>query len=236
MEVGTFESVERLFNGNATIMDMGGLLLWFSPAGRSRESESKTKESKPGEEGKVKEEAQAKAREETVAEEQPGADGEAYEKGGSNSRLATPEEAAALMDLKAELLKNNKDLLPTANVATTKGIIDGKPIDLTANSSKFAAEGTVKHKPFINQKLKTQPTASDIARGKTQKALRAYDSEAKISEHILDNTTPESIGEITITSENDFCTSCENILDVQMKELRPGIKINKVYVKPYKNK
>jgi hypothetical protein len=92
--LGTYESVERLFHGNATIMDMAGLLLWFSPAGKSRKSETKTKESKPTEEAKAKEEAQAKAREETVAEEQPGADGEAYEKGGAKTKAEHFEDLA----------------------------------------------------------------------------------------------------------------------------------------------
>jgi hypothetical protein len=61
MELGTYESVKRICTGQGTIMDAAGILLWFSPAGKSRQSESKTRESKPTEEGKVKEEAQAKA-------------------------------------------------------------------------------------------------------------------------------------------------------------------------------
>jgi hypothetical protein len=53
---------------------------------------------------------------------------------------------------------------------------------------------------------------------------------------VLDDATPTSKVKIIITSLNDFCNSCENAIDVQMSKLRPGIKINKVYVQPYKNK
>ncbi len=81
MELGTFESVKRICTGQGNIMDAAGLLLWFSPAGKSQQNESKTKESKPGEEAKANEEAQVRAREEVVADEAPAPDGEAYERG-----------------------------------------------------------------------------------------------------------------------------------------------------------
>jgi hypothetical protein len=153
------------------------------------------------------------------------------------SRLASESEAAEIHSLKEELLKENSNNLPESiNVAIARGTIDGKSIDLKANSSKKAGEGTIPHKLFKNQQLKTQPTANDLAKGRYHEAVRAYDSEIKILEKILDDTAPNSTGEITITSLNDFCTSCESVIDVQMMGLRPGIKINKVYVQPYKNK
>ena len=61
MKLGTYESVKRICTGQGTIMDAAGLLLWFSPAGKSQQSESKTRESKPGEEAKANEETQARA-------------------------------------------------------------------------------------------------------------------------------------------------------------------------------
>jgi hypothetical protein len=79
MELGTYESVRRICTGQGTIMDAAGILLWFSPAGKSRQSETKTKESKPSEEAKANEEAQARARQEAISEEPPAPDGEAYE-------------------------------------------------------------------------------------------------------------------------------------------------------------
>jgi hypothetical protein len=38
MELGTYESVKRICTGQGTIMDAAGILLWFSPAGKSQVS------------------------------------------------------------------------------------------------------------------------------------------------------------------------------------------------------
>jgi hypothetical protein len=155
---------------------------------------------------------------------------------GAKSRLATEEEAAAIYKLREDLRAENAAISEGANVATAKGTIDGQQIDLKANSSKTTGKGTVPHKLPAKQQLKTQPNLKDLEKNARPDTFRAYDSEAKILEKVLDDTTPTSTGEITITSLNDFCNSCENAIGVQMSKLRPGIKINKVYVQPYKNK
>ena len=141
-----------------------------------------------------------------------------------NSRVVTDAEAAEIHALKENLLQDNPELRPSMNVATATGNIDGKTVDLRANSSKAAGKGTVPHKLFRDQQLKTRPTESDLVKGRSHEALRAYDSEVKMLEKVLDDTTPASEGEIAITSLNDFCNSRGNAIDVQMKVLRPGIK------------
>ncbi len=51
-------------------------------------------------------------------------------------------------------------------------------------------------------------------------------------EEILDTTTPNSTGTIKLVSEFDMCGSCIKAID-QFRQLRPDIKTELVFVKPY---
>lgn len=108
--------------------------------------------------------------------------------------------------------------------------MDGKPYEQIAHSGhKNDVEGTIKHTPVQQQKLKTNPTKTDYEqaarrREEVDPTRRAHDSEVKILEDLLRKTTPASKGNIRLVSERTVCESCTKAIE-QFRELRPGIRI-----------
>jgi len=144
------------------------------------------------------------------------------------SRKATPEERA-----KIQCIRDNLNLKPgKQNVAYLEGTINGKLINIESVSGQKSPQGSVETTPFEEQQLKTQPTRADIEKGQTIADRRAYDSEVKGLEKVLKETTPEAKGIIKVVSERDLCGSCSNAVE-QFRNLRPNIKVETVYSKPY---
>jgi hypothetical protein len=91
-----------------------------------------------------------------------------------------------------------------------EGTLDGKPYYREAHSGRNSQDATAPPKPFERQQLKTRPTTADRARGATDPDMRAYDSEVKILEELLDQTAgnPAVEGAFKIVSERPICESC----------------------------
>jgi The BURPS668_1122 family of deaminases len=154
---------------------------------------------------------------------------EPHEKTGSGARKATAEESAKIDNVRKDFKISGKK-----NIAYVEGQIDGKPVDLKSYSGTDTRPGTVDPIPLENQQLKTQPTSGDIANGQTTASRRAYDSEVKALEKILNETSTDSKGKIKLVSERDLCGSCSDAVS-QFKKLRPNIKVETVFSKPYHN-
>lgn len=120
------------------------------------------------------------------------------------------------------------------NVAYIEGYIDDiGELNAVANSGR-TVPGTTPGKPFDQQTLPTSPTPEDLANTARppKPDRRAYDSEVKILEDILDKTTKNSSGSFKLVSQRDLCSSCSDALD-RFKELRPNVNVEVVYKDPY---
>ena len=139
-------------------------------------------------------------------------------------RDATQEEAATIHKIREEYNISKKK-----NVAYAEGILDGKPYYREAHSGQDSKKGTAPTKLFELQQLKTRPTAADRARGVTNLDMRAYDSEVKILEELLDQTAdkPAVAGTFKLVSERPICESCWDGIS-QVEALRPNLKIERV--------
>lgn len=139
-------------------------------------------------------------------------------------RDATQEEAATITKIRKDHQISKKK-----NVAYAEGTLDGKPYYREAHSGRNSQEGTAPPKPFEQQQLKTRPTTADRARGATDPDMRAYDSEVKILEELLDHTAgnPAVEGAFKIVSERPICESCWDAIS-QVEEVRPNLKIERV--------
>ena len=147
----------------------------------------------------------------------------------SNARRANQNEEARINEI-----RQDHQIGRRKNVAYAEGEIDGIPVDSRSHSGRNSKPGTVESRPFEEQQLSTSPTRRDINNGQTAPDRRAYDSEVKILEQILDQTTPTSNGNIKIVTERNLCSSCSNAIR-QFRELRPNIEVETVYSIPYNN-
>jgi len=145
------------------------------------------------------------------------------------ARKANPYE-----ETKIDEIRDEHGIGRKKNVAYVEGVIDGNSVDIQSHSGQKSKPGTVEAKPFEEQQLDTSPTERDVEKGQTADDRRAYDSEVKAMEEILDNTTPESTGKIKIVTERNLCDSCANAVE-QFRELRPNIEVETVYSIPYNN-
>lgn len=149
-------------------------------------------------------------------------------KGNAPKRTVDADEAKKLDDLIKQIgLEDGK------NLAYIEGAIDSKTIDNVANSG-MTKPNTTPGKPFADQQLPTGPTVEDLANTSRPPGIdrRAYDSEVKLLEDLLDKTTSTSSGSIKLVSDRDLCSSCSNALD-KFRELRPNIDVEIVYRNPY---
>jgi hypothetical protein len=139
-------------------------------------------------------------------------------------RDATQAEAATI-----DKIRKEHDISKKKNVAYAEGILDGKPYYREAHSGRNSHDGTAPPKPFERQQLRTRPTTTDIARGATDPDMRAYDSEVKILEELLDQTAdkPAVEGAFKLVSERPICESCWDGIS-QVEALRPNLKIERV--------
>jgi hypothetical protein len=127
------------------------------------------------------------------------------------------------------VVRKEHDISKKKNVAYAEGILDGKPYYREAHSGRNSHDGTAPPKPFERQQLRTRPTTTDIARGATDPDMRAYDSEVKILEELLDQTAdkPAVEGTFKLVSERPICESCWDGIS-QVEALRPNLKIERV--------
>ena len=139
-------------------------------------------------------------------------------------RDATKEEAALITSIRKTHTISKKK-----NVAYIEGILNGKPYYAEAHSGTNSKPGTAPVKLPTLQQIKTRPTSADIARGVTDADVRAYDSEVKILEALLDQTAdnPEASGTLKIVSERPICESCWDGIS-QFERMRPNLKIERV--------
>ena len=144
-------------------------------------------------------------------------------------RLATVEEAVALEQVRQDLRLTSRNQR-SRNLAIGEGTIDGKPYRQIAISGQKPVQGTAGAKPHNEQRISTSPTQRDIEKGQGAPDRRAYDTEVKIMEDVLDQTAgnPNVKGEITITSELPICPSCHRAIASEFHKHRPNIKIKGV--------
>ena len=139
-------------------------------------------------------------------------------------REATDEEAAEIAAIGEKHAISRKK-----NVAYAEGELAGKPYRNEAHRGTNSKPSTAKAKPFEIQRIKTQPTSADIGRGVSDSDVRAYDSEVKILEELLDQTVDKLniSGKIKIVSERPICDSCWDGIS-QVEQARPNIIIDRV--------
>jgi hypothetical protein len=115
------------------------------------------------------------------------------------------------------------------NVAYAEGILAGQPYRNDAHSGMSSKPGTASAKPFETQLIRTRPTSLDLERGVSDSDVRAYDSEVKILEELLDQTAdnPSVSGKIKVVSERPICESCWDGIS-QVEKLRPNLNIERV--------
>ncbi|MDF7758323.1 RHS repeat-associated core domain-containing protein [Kosakonia cowanii] len=101
------------------------------------------------------------------------------------------------------------------NIATSNYNIDGITGTADAISGKGSIPGFVDI-PDPNNRLFTTTVVSHP---------RAFDSEAKILEHIGSKITPDAKGTIDLFSELPICKSCQGVIQ-QFESKYPGVKIN----------
>ena len=144
-------------------------------------------------------------------------------------RLATTQEAAALEQVRIDLRLISKNQR-SRNIAIGEGTIDGKSYRQVAVSGQKPTQGTLKAKPHEEQHIRTSPTQRDVEKGQGSADRRAYDTEVKILEDVLEQTkdNPNATGKITITSELPVCPSCYRAITNEFHKHRPNIKIQGV--------
>ena len=101
------------------------------------------------------------------------------------------------------------------NIATSNYHIDGITGTVDAVSGKGSIPGFVDI-PDLNNRLFTTTVVSHP---------RAFDSEAKILEHIGSKITPDAKGTIDLFSGLPICKSCRGVIQ-QFESKYPGVKIN----------
>ncbi|MEZ0609903.1 PAAR domain-containing protein [Fibrella sp. WM1] len=147
-----------------------------------------------------------------------------------NTRLATDVETQQIAKIREDNIISKKK-----NIAYAEGTIGDEPYYREGHSGQNSKPGTANAKDFPDQTLDTKPTKQDIERGSTTPDQRAYDSEVKILEEVLDqtNNNPDVNGTIKIVSERPICDSCMDAIR-QFEKLRPNIKIERVETTPPK--
>ncbi|CDL81255.1 deaminase domain-containing protein [Xenorhabdus szentirmaii] len=95
--------------------------------------------------------------------------------------------------------------------------VDGKPIKGIADAA--SGEGSVPglvDVPNPNKRLFTTTVVTHP---------RAFDSEAKIFEHIASKINPNAKGTVNLYSELPICKSCQGVIK-QFETMHPNVKVN----------
>ena len=128
-------------------------------------------------------------------------------------------------------IRQKKRISKNKNIAFAEGEINGKLYFRESHSGQDSKLGTAISTPYESQKLSTRPTLRDIEKGQINPDRRAFDSEVKILEEILEQTknNPNITGKIKIVSEREICESCTDAISA-FEKLRPNIKIERVHI------
>ncbi|MBC8152130.1 MAG: hypothetical protein H7Z72_04400, partial [Bacteroidetes bacterium] len=142
------------------------------------------------------------------------------------TRLANEAERQRIAEI-----RRKHNISKRKNIANIEGEINGKKVDLEAHSGVESKRGTAESRPHAEQELETHPTKDDVRRGPTTPDQRAYDSEVKALEKILQDTAenPNAQGKIKIVSERPVCDSCREAIE-QFRRKRPNIKVEVVEI------